>query len=153
VAAAGGIAHVYLSIAGRDAGGVLEAASAGRTARAVRDVLARARDGASPLFERVLLREEAAALGLDRPESGDVIVFARPGYRLVESSMDLVAVTRRPDVHAAAGYAASLAESRGFLLTLGRGVKAGKADAKARVTDVAGRVARAIGLKLPKRAR
>ncbi len=109
--------------------------------------------GSRSLFERVLLREEAAALGLDRPESGDVIVFARPGYRLVESSMDLVAVTRRPDVHAAAGYAASLAESRGFLLTLGRGVEAGKADDKARVTDVAGRVARAIGIKLPKRAR
>jgi len=153
VAASDGLAHVYLSVAGRDAGGVLDAGAARRAARAVRDALARARDGAEPLFEKVLLRDEAAALGLDRPESGDVIAFARPGYRLVDSSQDLVPVTRRPKNRAAAGYAASLPESHGFLLVAGRGVRAGKERSRAELTDVARRAARQLGIAPPGRAR
>ncbi len=153
VAASGGLAHVYLSIAGRDADGALDAESARRAARAVRDALARARDGSAPLFEKVLLRAEAAALGLDRPESGDVIAFARPGYRLVDDSQAFVPVTRQPQIRAAAGYAASLPESHGFLLVVGRGAAVGKERARAELTGVARRVARQLGITLPRRPR
>ena len=146
----GGLAHVYLAVAGRDRDGVLDAAGAAAAAAAVRDALAATRDGDVPVFDRVLLRAEAKRLGLDQPESGDVIAFARPGYRLLEGATTTAAITRRPDVRAAAGYAAASPESRGFLLALGRGIKAREVTRRVDLVDVAARVARSIGVKPPK---
>jgi len=153
VVADGGVAHVYLSVAGRDKEGVIEAGAAEAAARAVRDALAATRDGDARVFERVLLRGEAKKLGLDRPESGDVIVFARPGYRLVDRATTTVQITREPDARAAAGYASTAPESRGFLLALGRGIRAHTAKGPEALVDVAARVARSIGVKPPKQRR
>ncbi len=153
VVADGGFAHVYLSIAGRDPNGVVAPQDAAAAARAARDALAAARDGETPVFERVLLRAEAAELGLDRPESGDVIALARPGYRLIEGATTTAVVTRAPEVLAASGYAAAEPATRGFLLALGRGVKARPAKRPVELVDVAARVARSIGVKAPEPGR
>lgn len=153
VVADGGVTHVYLSVAGRDREGVIEAGAAAAAARAVRDALGATRDGDAPVFERVLLRGEAKSLGLDRPESGDVIAFARPGYRLIGRAATTAQITRAPEVRAAAGYASAVPESRGFLLALGRGIKARAAKGPEDLVDVAARVARAIGVRPPKQRR
>lgn len=146
ITADGGVAHLRLSVAGRDSGGLLEPALARRLARRTRDALEGVRDGGQPVFERVLLRSQAKRWGLNVPASGDVIAFARPGYRLMAATPDVVVVARRAGELAAPGFAASDPASQGVYLAVGSGVRQRRLGTPPRVTEVAARVARAIGV-------
>jgi predicted AlkP superfamily phosphohydrolase/phosphomutase len=76
----GGCAHVYLNLEGREPDGVVKPEAAPdllrRAARALADLSA----GGEPVVERIFTRAQAARIGLDSPQSGDLIVFLRPGY-------------------------------------------------------------------------
>ncbi len=78
--ASGGSAHLYLNLEGREPGGVVRQEEVPellrRAARALADVVV---DG-EPAVERIFTREEAAAIGLGNPNTGDLVVFARPGF-------------------------------------------------------------------------
>ena len=81
VALAGGAAiHLYLNLEGREPGGVVPKAEAAshlrRAARAFADLEAEGR----PAVEKILTREEAAAVGLYHQNSGDLMVFLAPGF-------------------------------------------------------------------------
>ncbi len=144
------MAQIYLAIDGRDPDGVLSRDQAARAARAIRDALVELRDGGQPVFSRVLLRREARRFGLDQPNAGDVIAFARPGYRVVFGSKNPAIVEATPDVDAVAGQFAAERVAEGAWLALGAGIKARRLSSPPAVTAVAPRLARALGFKLPR---
>jgi hypothetical protein len=78
-----GSAYVVLNRAGEMPGGVL---SPGEAAAVLADIAAHFRslkdETGAPLFEVVALRGEAAPLGLDHPNMGDLILLAGPGTTL-----------------------------------------------------------------------
>jgi len=145
------LAHVYLAVRGRDPDGVLEPREAKRVAKEIRDAFLALRDGGQPVFERVLLRREARRLGLDQPNAGDVIAFARPGYRLVFGSKNPAVVERTVDVDAVGGQLAGSHVAEGLWLALGPGIAPRRLSSPPKATEVAPRIARTLGLKLPRR--
>src|SRR5262249_11919876 len=112
----GGLSHLYL---GPRAG-----------AEAARETVVGARralfagwkvDGVPPLA-RILTRREAAAVGLDHPASGDLLLFAQPGYAF-QGRGDLR--ERRAaipaDVYGMHGYLNGNPEMNAIYLVLGAG--------------------------------
>ncbi|MCB9378471.1 MAG: alkaline phosphatase family protein [Holophagales bacterium] len=146
-----GFAHVYLAVRGRDPDGVIEPRDAKRVAKEVRDAFLAVRDDGQPVFERVLLRSEARRLGLDHPNAGDVIAFARPGYRLTFGSKNPAVVERTTNVDAVGGQLASSRVADGLWLALGPGIAPRRLSTPPKATDVAPRIARTLGIQLPRR--
>ena len=76
----GASAQIYLNLEGREPDGVVQRSEAGellaRAARALADLEV---DG-EPVVERIVKRSEAAELGLDHPNTGDLVVFFAPGF-------------------------------------------------------------------------
>jgi hypothetical protein len=72
---ASGIAHIYRNPAA-------DRSAVDRAERVLREFRVR---GESP-FDRVVRREDAGDLGLNAPESGDLIVLAKPGFLLVKDA-------------------------------------------------------------------
>ena len=100
-------------------------------------------------FDRVVRREEAGELGLDAPESGDLIVLARPGFLFVGSA-DGEPVR---DVHSLGGhgYRNVYPQLDATFLAAGPGI------ARERVEtigswQIAARVAKALGIAPPRQA-
>ena len=141
----GGCAHLYLNLEGREPGGVVRRAEAGELlARAARAVADLELDG-RPVAERILTRAEAAELGLDHPNSGDLIVFLRPGFG---ASSRLDGETVAPSaVYATHGYLASHDAMCGVLLARGAGIPRTE-QSELPATEVAPLVARWLGFEL-----
>ena len=141
----GGCAHLYLNLAGRETGGVVARAEAGELlARAARAVADLELDG-RPVAERILTRAEAAGLGLDHPNSGDLVVFLRPGFSF-SSRLNGEAVVPSA-VYASHGYLASHDSMCGVLLARGAGI-ARVEQAEMPATEVAPLIARWLGFEL-----
>ena len=106
-------------------------------------------DGVHPLA-RVLNRREAAEVGLDHPNSGDLLLFAEEGYRF-EGSGDVR--ERRAAVPATVygmhGYLNSNANMHGIFMAVGQGVPPGTSSAVSS-TEVAGKVAAWLGIEKPR---
>jgi predicted AlkP superfamily pyrophosphatase or phosphodiesterase len=106
-------------------------------------------DGQRPV-ERVFARGEAAAVRLDHPNSGDLIVFLREGYtsgnRLREGK-----ISSPPTTFGVHGYLTTHPSMQGIYLALGPGIGHGTAGT-VQNTDVAGRVARWLGIEKPRPA-
>jgi predicted AlkP superfamily pyrophosphatase or phosphodiesterase len=137
----GGVSHVYL-----DAG-----AEAGARARTLAALARRYADwrvaGEAPI-ERIFSRREAARLGLDHPNSGDLILFAREGYGF-RSLPGGKAVSPAP-IYGAHGYLATHSDMRAIYLAIGAGVEPGTSGV-VQATEVAPRVARWLGIASPSR--
>ena len=144
-AISGGCAHLYLNLAGREADGVVTLAEAGELlARAARALADLELDG-RPVVERILKRAEAAELGLDHPNSGDLVVFLRPGFA---GSSRLDGETIVPSsTYGQHGYLASHNAMCGVLFARGAGVPKAAQDELA-ATEVAPLVARWLGFEL-----
>jgi predicted AlkP superfamily pyrophosphatase or phosphodiesterase len=104
-------------------------------------------EGEAPI-ERVLTRQEAARMGIDHPNSGDLVLFAGEGYvfrQLPEGKSAAPA-----PVYGAHGHLSSRPEMRGIYLALGAGVdpRPGKT---VRAIEVAPRVAAWLGIAPPQR--
>lgn len=141
----GGCAHLYLNLAGRETDGVVARAEAGELlARAARAVADLELDG-RPVAERILTRAEAAGLGLDHPNSGDLVVFLRPGFSF-SSRLNGEAVVPSA-VYASHGYLASHDSMCGVLLARGAGI-ARVEQAEMPATEVAPLIARWLGFEL-----
>jgi hypothetical protein len=106
-------------------------------------------EGVHPLA-RVLTRKEAGEVGLDHPNSGDLLLFALPGYAF-EGSGNLR--ERRAAVPATVygmhGYLNSTPEMHGIYMVVGAGVLPGTSSAVSS-TEVAGRVAEWLGIEKPR---
>jgi predicted AlkP superfamily phosphohydrolase/phosphomutase len=144
-AISGGCAHLYLNLAGRETDGVVARAEAGELlARAARALADLELDG-RPVVERILTRAEAAELGLDHPNSGDLVVFLRPGFA---GSSRLDGETIVPSsTYGQHGYLASHNAMCGVLLARGAGIPRAE-QAELAATEVAPLVGRWLGFEL-----
>ncbi|MCD4747877.1 MAG: alkaline phosphatase family protein [Thermoanaerobaculales bacterium] len=76
----GSCAHLYLNLKGREPGGVVEALEADGYLRRAARALADLGVEGEAVVERIAARDELAALDLDHPNAGDLVVFLKPGY-------------------------------------------------------------------------
>ena len=132
----GGAAHVYVENGG---------------ASTLTDLAARFGawkvEGESPVV-KVVDRQEAARMGLDHPNSGDLVLFARDGYvfrQLPEGKSSGPA-----PVYGAHGHLSTHPELQGIYLAVGAGVERGSGG-KVRATEVAPRVAGWLGIAPPQK--
>ncbi|HKI05397.1 MAG TPA: alkaline phosphatase family protein [Thermoanaerobaculia bacterium] len=103
--------------------------------------------GGEKPVEKIFTREEAAAVGLAHPDSGDLVLFLREGY----SFQDLP--DRRPSAPAHTlgkhGYLNTHPEVQAIYMALGAGIAPGSAGTM-RNPEVAGRVADWLGIGKPR---
>jgi len=148
--ASGGCAHLYLNLAGREPGGVVQRAGAPsllqRAARALADLDS---DG-EPVVEAIWNRDEAAGNGLGNPDSGDLVVFLRPGYTFSTnlSAQTAIEPSRYYGQH---GYLNTHDELCGICFARGAGVPHERPD-EIPATAVATLVSRWLGMSPPANA-
>jgi len=141
-----GVAYVYLAEGG-------DAADAESRARLLADLAGRYAawqiEGEAPV-EKAFSRQEAAGLGIDHPNSGDLVLFAHPGF-VFRPLPEGKAAAPAP-VYGAHGHLGTHPEMQGIYLALGAGVPPGSAGT-VRATEVAPRVAAWLGIAPPKEKR
>jgi len=137
----GGVAHIYIDNGGDAAAG----------ARTLDDLARRYADwrvaGEAPI-ERIFRRQEAAQIGLDSPNSGDLILFAREGY-VLRNLPGGKPIGPAP-VYGVHGYLSSHPEMLALYMAIGAGVRPGHGGTL-QATEVAPRVAKWLGIDPPRR--
>ena len=143
--ASAAVINLYLNLAGREPGGVVSTSEAPellrRAARAFADLEVEGR----PVTEKIFTCEEAAAVGLDNPNSGDLVVFLAPGFT---AAGGLAGPNHEPSrYYGQHGYLASHDEMCGMLFARGAGIKKNRGP-EVPAIDVAPMVARWLGFNL-----
>lgn len=137
----GGIAHIHVETGGDAAAG----------ARLLADLESRYAEwkieGEAPV-EKVLDRQEAARIGLDHPNSGDLVLFARKGY--VFRQLSGGKVSGPAPVYGAHGHLGTHEDLQGIYLAVGAGVRRGSGKT-VRATEIAPRVAAWLGMDRPEK--
>ena len=105
-------------------------------------------DGEKPV-ERILSREEAAEVGLNHPNSGDLILFLREGYSAHGQLLKEGRASAPTNVLGMHGYLNVHPEVHGIYMALGAGIAKGNAGT-VRNPEVAGRVAAWLGIEKPR---
>lgn len=146
VVTSGGMGHVYLNLEGRDKGGVVSEGHADQflrnAARALADIGV---DGES-VVEKIAARDELASLGLDHPNSGDLVVFLKPGY--AASSRIGGKVVRPSRYYGQHGYLNHHEGLDGIFMA--RGAPAGRGKLKVvQAVEVAPRIESWLGILAP----
>jgi predicted AlkP superfamily phosphohydrolase/phosphomutase len=137
--------HLYLNLAGREPGGVVTMAEAPDLLRRAARVLADLEAEGRPAVEKISTRGEAAAVGLDHPSSGDLLVFLAPGFA---ASGGLEGSVLEPSrYYGQHGFLASHDEMCGVLFARGAGIKK-KRFGEVEATSVAPMIARWLGFEL-----
>ena len=145
VRAHGGSAHLYLNLDGREPGGVVNRAQAPELLARAAKVLADVYVEGEPIVERVFKRSQAASIGLDHPNSGDLIAFLEPGFAFsMVWSGNAIDPSSYYGQH---GYLAHHDAMCGLFAARGPGVTTGR-RAEVDVTEVAPLVARWLGFEL-----
>jgi len=141
----GAMMHLYLNLSGREPGGVVSMAEAPELLRRAARVLADLEAEGRPAVEKIFTRGEAAAIGLDHPSSGDLVIFLAPGFA-ADGGLDGPALgpSRYYGQH---GFLASHDEMCGILFARGAGIKK-KRSGEVEATSVAPMIARWLGLEL-----
>jgi predicted AlkP superfamily pyrophosphatase or phosphodiesterase len=106
--------------------------------------------GESP-WDRVVRREQAGPLGLDAPESGDLIVLTRPGTTFRRTAGGKTPLVGEPVDHAAHGFRNGFPQLHATFLAAGPGIAPGRAE-EIQSTEIASHVARALGIEPPRDA-
>jgi predicted AlkP superfamily phosphohydrolase/phosphomutase len=137
--------HIYLNLAGREPGGVVTMAEAPELLRRAARVLADLEAEGQPAVEKIYTRDEAAAIGLDHPSSGDLVVFLAPGFA---AAGDLNGPALEPSrYYGQHGFLASHDEMCGVLFARGAGIKKTRFG-EVGATEVAPMVASWLGFEL-----
>ena len=141
----GAFLHLYLNLAGREPGGVVTMTEAPELLRRAARVLADLEAEGQPAVEKIFTRGEAAAIGLDHPSSGDLVVFLAPGFA-ADGGLDgpVLEPSRYYGQH---GFLASHDEMCGVLFARGAGIKK-KRFGEVEATMVAPMIARWLGFEL-----
>ncbi len=139
VLASSGIGHVYVN--GAAPAGTLDAIE-----KIFRDLRL---DGEYP-WDRVVRRADAADLSLDAPESGDLILLAKPGFGVSPRTKSGI-VSGLPDEYGGHGYRAAFPQLDATFLAAGPGVARGRVSEIPSQT-IAARVAGALGIEPPRQA-
>jgi len=137
--------HLYLNLEGREPGGIVTMAEAPGMLRRAARVLADLEAEGRPAVEKIFTRGEAAAVGLDHPSSGDLIVFLAPGFA---ASASLDGPPLEPSrYYGQHGFLAEHDEMCGVLFARGAGIKK-KRLGEIEATLVAPMVASWLGFEL-----
>lgn len=139
--ASSAITHVYVNPSS-DAGAVLSAAE-----KALRDFRV---DGESP-WELVVTRDEAGPIGLRAPESGDLILEARPGVHVSTSVRPDKGPVGVPVGLGGHGYLNIHPQVDATFLAAGPGIPTARVP-RIRSWEIAARVAAALGIDPPRQA-
>jgi predicted AlkP superfamily phosphohydrolase/phosphomutase len=141
----GATIHLYLNLEGREPGGVVPKNEVveylQRAARAFADLEAEGR----PAVEKIFTREEAAAVGLNHQNSGDLVIFLAPGFA-ASGALDGPAL--EPSLYYGQhGFLAAHDEMCGMLFARGAGIKR-KRMGEVQTPVVAPMVARWLGFEV-----
>jgi predicted AlkP superfamily pyrophosphatase or phosphodiesterase len=139
--ASSAITHVYVQPSS-DPGDVLPAAE-----KALRDLRV---DGESP-WELVVTRDEAGPIGLRAPESGDLILLARPGIGVSQSVRPERGPVGVPSGLGGHGYLNIHPQVDATFLAAGPGIRPGRVP-RIRSWEIAARVSAALGIDPPRQA-
>jgi hypothetical protein len=141
----GAMVHLYLNLSGREPGGVVTTEEAPELLRRASRVLADLEAEGKPAVEKIFTRREAAAIGLDHPSSGDLVVFLAPGFA---ADGDLDGLALEPSrYYGQHGFLASHDELCGVLFARGAGIRK-KRVGEVAAPDVAPMVAHWLGFEL-----
>jgi predicted AlkP superfamily phosphohydrolase/phosphomutase len=141
----GAFLHLYLNLAGREPEGVVTMAEAPELLRRAARVLADLEAEGRPAVEKIFSRGEAAAIGLDHPSSGDLVVFLAPGFAAAGGVDGPVMEPSR--YYGQHGFQASHDEMCGILFARGAGIKE-RRFGEVEATSVAPMIARWLGFEL-----
>lgn len=106
--------------------------------------------GASP-FDRVVRREDARPLGLDAPESGDLIVLGKPGFRFSWRVREREGPVGPADHLGAHGYLNAYPDLYASFLAAGPDIPRERVGL-IKSWEIASRVSKAIGMEPPRQA-
>ena len=137
--------NLYLNLEGREPRGVVTPAEAAEYLRRAARVLADLEVEGRPAVEKIFTRDEAAEIGLQSPNTGDLVVFLAPGFAAADG-LDGPALepSRYYGQH---GFLASHDEMCGMLFARGTGIKRTRMG-EVKATAVAPMVARWLGFEL-----
>lgn len=136
----GAIAHIYLNE-------TADRATLSRIEMLFRDFRV---EGASP-FDLIVRREDAGPLGLNAPESGDLIVLGKPGFVFSRSVREREGPVGVSDHLGAHGYLNVYPDLYASFLAAGPGIPRERMDL-INSWEIAARVSRAIGMDPPRQA-
>jgi len=148
--AAGGLAHIYVNVKGREAAGIVEQAELDKLEGDIVGVLKDLADPADsqPVLAKVLRRPDLNAIGLQNDNSGDIVVQARPGFVLADGRERSV-VLEQAHAYGADGYGAAPADMRGIFFAAGAGIRSGARLTNVRALDVAPTLAALLRITQP----
>lgn len=149
VYSSGGMAHIVLNLVDREPAGSIGPGEYNRLLIELSKRLSEFTLDGRPVFERVLAGDERRPIGLDSPNSGDIIVQAAPGVLLVESDPGGQKRLSWPVKEAATGYSARQPAMRGFLVMAGPPVAARGLVEPVELVDVAPTLAEILGMHIP----
>ena len=139
------VVNLYLNLADREPGGVVSASEAPELLRRAERAFADLEVEGRPVTEKIFTREEAAAVGLDNPNSGDLVVFLAPGFT---AAGGLDGPDHEPSrYYGQHGYLASHDEMCGMLFARGAGIKKNRSG-EVPAIEVAPMIARWLGFDL-----
>jgi len=146
VAVSGGaVIHLYLNLVGREPDGVVTTDAAPdilrRAARAFADLELEGR----PVVERIFTREEASEIGMDHPNTGDLVVFLAPGFATASGLGDRALEPSR--YYGQHGFLAIHDDMCGMLFARGPGIRRARLGEQSAMT-VAPMIARWLGFEL-----
>lgn len=147
----GAVAHVYLNRAGREPGGVVSEDDVAATLGQVREIFASLRSGEETPIARILARDELGPLGMAHRNSGDLVLFAAPGYWFGASKPMASQALAPSPAYGQHGYPNDDPRMHAIFLAWGRGVDVARPDER-KTPEVAGRVARSLGIAPPERS-
>ena len=142
----GGISEIYVDPAAPDRE---------RLIGDVRGIFSTWSEGGKHLVTQVLTRHEGAALGIDHPNSGDLILFATDGYSFTNKGLKAGHALAPTEVYGMHGYPNSELRMASIYMAIGAGVKPGKPGTagvvrNVRNVDVASQVSGWLGIEKPR---
>ncbi len=151
--ASGGCAHLYVNLKGREERGVVQPSDAGAVVGAAAAHLAGAQVDGQDVVEAMFRREDLARIGLDTPNTGDLVVFLRPGF----NGSSQIGPPGAPwhtqaEMYGQHGFLNTHADMAAVWLARGAGVPAAHVS-EASLTGVAVFVAELAGVQPPAQAR
>lgn len=105
--------------------------------------------GGEKPMERVFTRNEAAEVGLEHPNTGDLVLFPVPGYTFGGGGLKEGKAALPTTVLGMHGGLNTHESMHGIYLAIGAGIEPGNAGT-VRTIDVAGRVAERMGIEKPR---
>jgi len=148
--ASGGCAHLYVNLIGREPDGVVPPERLDEVVRLAAQALALVELDGEPVVESAYTRAQLAAIGLDAPNAGDLVVFLKPGYNATGNIGG--GAHERASYDGQHGFRSTHPEMHAIWLARGAAVPRAR-RAEAPLIEVAAFVSHLAGVQPPRQAR